>query len=79
MAQVLVRNLDDDVVAKLKARAKREGRSLQSEVKLILVRAVEHEKWDPETAYRKIREFQRGMKPSKTEDAVAMIREDRDR
>jgi plasmid stability protein len=35
MAQVLVRDLKADVVARLKARAKRHGRSLQTELKEI--------------------------------------------
>lgn len=36
MAQVLVRELKAEVVARLKARAKRRGRSLQAELKEIL-------------------------------------------
>ena len=36
MAQVLVRNLKDNVVARLKKRAQTRGRSLQAEVKMIL-------------------------------------------
>lgn len=40
MAQILIRGLDDDVVKRLKRRAERAGRSLQSETKLILERAA---------------------------------------
>ncbi len=36
MASLLIRNLDDAAVARLKARAKRHNRSLQGEVKSIL-------------------------------------------
>ena len=36
MAQLLVRKLDDDVAAKLKRRAKRNGRSMEAEVRHIL-------------------------------------------
>ena len=36
MSQILVRNLSDEVVERLKARAKANGRSLQAEVKMIL-------------------------------------------
>jgi len=36
MASLLIRNLDDAVVARLKARARRHSRSLQGEVKSIL-------------------------------------------
>jgi plasmid stability protein len=39
MAQVLVRNLDDSVKARLSARAKAAGRSLEAEVRLILEEA----------------------------------------
>ena len=41
MAQILVRNLDDVVVDRLKQRAREEGRSLQSEVRTILSQAVD--------------------------------------
>jgi antitoxin FitA len=40
MAQILVRGLDDAVVARLKERAKLNHRSLQSEVKAILEEAA---------------------------------------
>lgn len=36
MAQLLVRNVDDDVAARLKQRAKRHGRSMEEEVRHIL-------------------------------------------
>ncbi len=36
MAQILVRNLDEDCVERLKKRAMENGRSLQAEAKLIL-------------------------------------------
>ena len=39
MAQILIRNLDDTVVERLKKRASQNGRSLQSEVKMILEQA----------------------------------------
>lgn len=40
MAQLLVRNLDDDVKAKLQRRARRNGRSTEEEVRDILRNAV---------------------------------------
>jgi plasmid stability protein len=43
MAQVLVRNLDDDVKAKLQRRARRHGRSTEEEVRDILRSAVREE------------------------------------
>jgi plasmid stability protein len=36
VAQLLVRNVDDDVAARLKARARRNGRSMEDEVRHIL-------------------------------------------
>lgn len=43
MAQLIVRNLDDDVKAKLQRRAKRHGRSTEAEVRDILRNAVREE------------------------------------
>lgn len=40
MAQLVVRNLDDDVKAKLQRRARRHGRSTEEEVREILRAAV---------------------------------------
>jgi plasmid stability protein len=40
MAQILIRDLDDDVVARLKARAAGNGRSLQSELRLLLTESA---------------------------------------
>jgi antitoxin FitA len=41
MAQLVVRNLDDDVKARLRVRAAQHGRSMEEEVRLILRSAVE--------------------------------------
>lgn len=41
MAQVLVRDLENAVVAKLKERAKSRGRSLEAELRLILEQAAQ--------------------------------------
>lgn len=41
MARVLIRDLDDRTVERLKARAARNGRSLQAELQLIVERAAE--------------------------------------
>ncbi len=43
MAQILVRNLDDDVKAKLQRQARRHGRSTEEEVREILRNAVRGE------------------------------------
>ncbi len=76
MAQVLVRQLDDKVVDRLKKRAKEHGRSLQSEVKTILEEAVP----DYEAAWKRIDGFRKRLKKSgrKFSDSAALVREDRD-
>ncbi len=43
MAQLTVRNLDDEVKAKLRRRARRHGRSMEEEVRDILRNAVKEE------------------------------------
>ena len=40
MSDILVRGLDDETVRRLKARARLHGRSLQSEVRLLLTQAA---------------------------------------
>lgn len=78
MAQVLVRNLNERVVARLKKRAANRGRSLQAEVKFILEEAAKEEATDFWKAADRIRER---LKRSgrKFSDSAALIREDRDR
>jgi plasmid stability protein len=43
MAQFIVRNLEDDVKARLKRRAERHGRSMEDEVRHILRNAVKEQ------------------------------------
>ncbi len=40
MASVIVRNIDDDIKIKLQMRAKRNGHSLEAELRLVLKEAV---------------------------------------
>lgn len=77
MAQVLVRQLNDKIVARLKKRAKEHGRSLQSEVKTILEEAVP----DYDGAWKRIVKFRNTLKQSGRtfSDSAALIREDRNR
>lgn len=73
----LVRQLDDEVVKRLKKRAREHGGSLQSEVKTILEEAVP----DYERAWKRIERFQKRLQQSGRtfSDSAALIREDRDR
>ena len=77
MAQVLVRQLNDKVVDRLKKRAKEHGRSLQSEVKTILEEAVP----DYERAWKRIDSLRLRLKRSgrKFSNSADLIRKDRDR
>jgi plasmid stability protein len=76
MAQVLVRDLDDEVVDTLKKRAASRGTSLQTEVKQILEQAASSTLLDPVTVARRIRSrlSQKGVRFS---DSGAMQAEDR--
>ena len=76
MSQILVRDLDSGTVRRLKARAKRHGRSLQGEVKLLLERAAGADReqlaalleaWDERFAGRRFA------------SSAAIVREDRAR
>lgn len=79
MAQILVRNLEPDVVKRLKKRAQDNGRSLQSEVKMILEQAANAPTVDMETARKLCEQFRRRFKGRHFPDTVQLIREDRDR
>ena len=77
MAQVIVRNLDDGVVAALKRRAQLHGQSLEQELRDILSAAVR-----PAPRERvAIAERIRAMTPPAIEhtDSTELIRQDRDR
>jgi antitoxin FitA len=78
MAQVLVRNLTDNVVARLKKRAKTQGRSLQAEVKTILEEAARDVSGDFWKEADRIRAQLKRSGRSFSDSAV-LIREERDR
>jgi plasmid stability protein len=75
MAQVIVRNLDQEVVSSLKFKAELHGHSLEQELREILKRAAEL------TVAEKLALVDRihAMTPKRLEDDSAeLIREDRD-
>jgi hypothetical protein len=76
MAQVLIRNLKDNVVARLKKRAKTRGRSLRAEVKTILEEAA---KDVPEDFWKEADHILEQLKRSGRgfNDSAALVREDR--
>ena len=75
MANVLVRDLDDDVLRHLKAAAKAHGRSLQAEIHDVLrgasVRNLAHTR-------RLSTQWLKRLRRSTHSDSTALIREDRD-
>ncbi len=78
MASVTIRNLDDDVVAALKRRAKANNRSLEAELRVVLVRAVGGQA--PED-FLALADRIRAMTPKDRPqtDSVELLREDRGR
>ena len=77
MAQLLVRDLDPAVVARLKEKARQNQRSLQGEVKAILEEAAARATRDEALAM--IDRWQRKWGDRVFSDSTQMIREDRDR
>ena len=76
MAQVLVRDLKAGVVARLKARAKRHGRSLQIELKEILETASRRTPVEARALADRIRRQLAGRAHT---DSVDLVAEDRGR
>jgi plasmid stability protein len=76
MAQVIVRNVDNEAIARLKSRAARKGHSLEQELRLVIVEASreDHEEFWQEAA--RIKASLRGREHS---DSTSLVREDRDR
>lgn len=76
MAQILVRDLDKTILERLKMQARRHGRSLQGEVKLILIEAADFSMREARAISAKWHERLAGRKFS---DSTDFIREDRNR
>lgn len=75
MAQVLVRNLDDQVVASLRRKAALHGHSLEQELRLVLVAAARFSAEELLAESSRIR----GMTPAVPQtDSAELIRRDRD-
>ena len=76
MASVTIRNLDDEVVAALKRRAKANDRSLEAELRVILDREVRG--YDP-VAFLALADRIAAMTPKDRPptDSVELLREDR--
>jgi len=79
MAQILLRNLKKEVVKRLKARARKNHRSLQAELKIIIDEEAKSPAPDRELALKKLIKLRRQFKGRKFPDSAILIREDRDR
>lgn len=79
MAQLIVRNLDDQVIESLKARASRQQRSLEAELRVILERAAAERVVDIAEARERAERISRSLEGRPHSDSAALIREDRGR
>lgn len=77
MPNVLVRDVETTVLEKLKSRAAKSGRSLQSEVQLILINAVE--RGEPLSELETARKIRESLKVKNQSDSGELLREDRTR
>ena len=76
MARVLIRDLDQRIVEKLKARAARNGRSLQAELQTIVERAAAVDVVESRTTAARIRRI---LSDRKHSDSAALLADDRRR
>jgi hypothetical protein len=76
MAQILVRKIDAAAVARLKKRAREQGRSLESEAREILEQAA---RVNTDTALKLVGRLRTRFRGRRFEDSARLIREDRDR
>jgi antitoxin FitA len=79
MANLTIRNVDDDIVEALKARAKSNNRSLESEIRQILVDQARRPSWRGAELLERAKRIA-AMTPNVPQtDSVELLREDRDR
>ena len=76
MAEILVRDLDPEIVAGLKTRARLHGRSLQKEIKLIL---EESTPVDIRQAAKWMESWQERLAGRSFADSAEQLRQDRER
>lgn len=76
MGQMLIRNLDDTVVAGLKARAERQRTSAEEEARRALGASVRR---DPDAVIARLRATRRANGTQSGPTALELLRRDRDR
>lgn len=74
MAQVLVRHIEEDVVERLRSKAKAHGTSLEEVARQALRAAARPSREDAWAELDRIR----ALTPHRLEDSTSLIREDRD-
>jgi len=77
MAQLLVRDLEPDIISRLKLRAKNHHRSLQGEAKLILQEAAQ--KMTMDEVRERASKIRTSFGKRKFSDSAELIRKDRER
>lgn len=76
MAQIVIRNIDEDAMRRLKARAARKGVSLERELRTILTDAATADR----TGFAlRAATFRRKLAGRRHSDSTRLIRKDRDR
>lgn len=78
MPQILVRNLDDRAVKRLKRLAEEKGLSFQAEVKTILEESDRRAN-NREAFFQAADQIRRRLKGRRISDSSLLVREDRDR
>jgi plasmid stability protein len=76
MARILIRDLDDETVKRLKDRARRHGRSLEGEARLVLTQAAGMDFHD---ARKLAQQWHKKLAGRKLPDSTDLVREDRQR
>ena len=79
MASLTIRNVDDDIVEALKARAKSHNRSLESEIRQILVDQVRRPSWRGAELLERAKRIAAMTPDVPQTDSVELLREDRAR
>lgn len=78
MANLTIRNVDDDVVERLKARAKTHNRSLEAEIRQVLIDQV-HPRWRGAELLERVQRISRMTPDVPQTDSAILQREERDR
>ena len=77
MGNITIRNLDDKVIEKLKAQAKRHERSLEAEIRALLTETAE--RWSRQRFIETARRIAAMTPDVPQTDSTELIREERDR